>query len=138
MEYWSNSYTKLWWSLKELIMGDSETSSIQDFDNRLQMNNPTNTAIVAVFSITITLPLASLETLQIVRKKRLDSIFFIAKIFYESLGTKGLTHLKTTFPFYSPLNRENHFLYPLEMTENQRFSDLFRGYRKSFSDILGG
>ena len=94
-------------------MGDSETSSIQDFDNRLQTNNPTNMAIVAVFSVTITLHLASLETLQIVRKKSLDSIFFTAKIFYESLGTKGLTHFKTTFPFYSPVNRENLFLYPL-------------------------
>ena len=49
-----------------------------------------------------------------------------------------LTQLRPMFPFYIPENiRKVSFLYPLKTSENQRFSDVFRGYRnEKFSNVF--
>ena len=45
------------------------------------------------------------------------------------VGLCFLTHLLPMFPFCTSWKHHKTFLYPLKTSKNQRFSDVFRGYR---------
>ena len=61
-------------------------------------------------------------------------IFFkpvFKKCYQKPICKWALTHFIPLISFYLPLNYVNGlFLYPLETSENHRFSDVSRGYRK--------
>ena len=50
--------------------------------------------------------------------------------FFIPLGNQGLWRSLTHFKVFNPFHATGLFLFPLKTSENQRFSDVLRGYRK--------